>query len=729
MSTRLGPGEFGDAPATLLDSETGRRVIGGLLLLVLLILIGSALWVSQRALTAFDELLLPEFDRDAEIIAERLASDLDRAAGLGIEVTDLAGVETYLEGYLGEHPALVYLGIGAGDGALLAVVGPAADELGALPLADLLPPAGERRLVTTEMQARRTTVLVGDAGQAYAQVHVGMDRSYAEQQVADIRWDIVVVLVVSLLVTFELLVFVIDRTMTTPLKLIDRAIARATKGEWMSGVARRRAGDEVGGLLGAVDDTGRRIHERLAALEAKLAQLQTVPAELAARVDGLRRRLRWQVATEADRPVESRANARFTLFLFVFAEELSRSFLPLYAKSIYRPIDELGWLGSLLERAGLAVLLTPEVVIGLPIIVFMAVIALATPFGASLVARFGSRTIFLAGAVPAVIGYLGTAAALTVFDMLLWRSLSAVGYAFITIACQGYLAELAQGDTRARARNMAVFVAAVTTAVICGSAIGAVFADRLGFRATFLISAGFVAVATLLAARYLQDPQLDRQRQAPPSTASQFRAFANWRFLVLVGLAAIPAKVALTGFLFYSTPIYLASIDVSQPTIGRMIMLYGLLMLVGTQLGARLHSRLLGGILMIGGGGLLTGVALYLPGLFAPELGMALAIALFGLAQGLAAAPMLAVLPELCPEESRRFGATGLAALLRLAERVGSVIGPLLAAALVLRLGHAEAIAAIGMVSATTALAFLLLMLASTRGGRVLVDRQPPGRM
>jgi hypothetical protein len=31
-----------------------------------------------------------------------------------------------------------------------------------------------------------------------------------------------------------------------------------------------------------------------------------------------------------------------------------------------------------------------------------------------------------------------------------------VGYAFITIACQGYLAELAEGDAKVRARNMAV---------------------------------------------------------------------------------------------------------------------------------------------------------------------------------------------------------------------------------------------------------------------------------
>lgn len=56
MSAELDRGAFGEAAPTLLDGETGRRVIGGLLLLVLLILIGSALWVSQRALDAFDEL-------------------------------------------------------------------------------------------------------------------------------------------------------------------------------------------------------------------------------------------------------------------------------------------------------------------------------------------------------------------------------------------------------------------------------------------------------------------------------------------------------------------------------------------------------------------------------------------------------------------------------------------------------------------------------------------------
>lgn len=719
MSSRLEGSGLVDASPTLLAGDTGRRVIGGLLVLVLLILVASALWVSQRALNAFDELLLPEFDRDAELIAARLASDLDRASRLGIDASDLRDVEAFLETYLGEHPALVYLAIGDADGRLIAVVGPAADELRALPAATLQPAAGRSLVTTTDATGRRTTARVGATEAAYAHVHVGMDRQFAEAQIADIRWDIIVVLVVSLLVTFELLVFVIDRTMTTPLRLIDRAMARAMAGEWSMGGTRRPAADEVGHLLGAMDATGRRIQRRLADLEAKLAGLRRVPEGLMREVEALRRRVRPSVDVDGDRPVESRANARFTLFLFVFAEELSRSFLPLYAESIYVPVEALGPVGRLLEGLGLTVLLTPQVVIGLPIIVFMAAMAIATPFGGSLVARYGSRTIFLVGVVPAVVGYVGTALAYSVFDMLIWRSFSAVGYALVTIACQGYLADLTGNGgagSGGRARNMAVFVAAVTTAVICGSAIGAVFADRLGYRVTFLISAGFVLLAGLLAARYLESPATDRPRRTA-SAHGQFRAFANPRFLLLIVLAAIPAKVALTGFLFYTTPVYLASLDVSQPAIGRMIMLYGLLMLVGTQLGARLHDRVGGGIALVALGGLLTGAALSLPQLFGPALGMALAIAGFGLAQGLAAAPMLAVLPDLCPAESQRYGATGLAALLRLAERVGSVLGPLIAAALALRFGYGDAIALIGLFSAVTALAFVVLLLGSTSGG------------
>jgi predicted MFS family arabinose efflux permease len=262
---------------------------------------------------------------------------------------------------------------------------------------------------------------------------------------------------------------------------------------------------------------------------------------------------------------------------------------------------------------------------------------------------------------------------------------------------------------------MAVFVAAVTTAVICGSAIGAVLADRFGFRAVFVIAAGFVLLAAALASRYMHLP-----RAAPNPSARvhlQFRALANPRFAALILLAAIPAKIALTGFLFYSVPLFLHAIDFSQPAIGRMIMLYGIFMLIGTRLGAHLYDRHGHAPGLIGAGGVLTGAALLAPGLVAGNLVIAIAIGLFGLAQGIASAPMLAVIPRICPEETRSYGITGLVSLLRLTERVGSIIGPLLAAVLIVGLGYAAAIAIIGVVSATTALTFLIVFFTLSNRG------------
>jgi uncharacterized membrane protein YfcA len=156
-------------------------------------------------------------------------------------------------------------------------------------------------------------------------------------------------------------------------------------------------------------------------------------------------------------------------------------------------------------------------------------------------------------------------------------------------------------------------------------------------------------------------------------------------------------------------------------------MLYGLLMLVGTQLGARLHNRLAGGILMITLGGLLTGVALYLPGSWRRS-------SAWRWRSPSSAWPRAWRRPRCwpsCPISARRrAGATAPRAL---PPCCVSPTGrqrhrPAARRRLVLRLGHADAIAAIGGLSGVTALAFFLLMLSSTRGGRMPLDEQSLGR-
>jgi predicted MFS family arabinose efflux permease len=376
------------------------------------------------------------------------------------------------------------------------------------------------------------------------------------------------------------------------------------------------------------------------------------------------------------------------LFLYVFAEQLSTSFIPIYAKSLP---------GSWAPQA---------LAVGLPITIFAGVIGVASPYGARLVGRFGARTVLVLGCVPAILGYLLTAQAGSVETFTLWRALSAVGYALITIACQSYLVEA--GKTEPRGRNMAVFVLAAMTGAVCGTAIGAVLADRLGYRATFVISAALTALAGLLTIRTM-DRLAGRRRAVRAASGKQAHlreALSNPRFLALLVFGAVPAKLVLTGFVFYIGPLFLSALDDTQPEIGRQMMLYSATMLLTIRAGAWVADRLGASSASITLAGATTGAGLLLALVLPPSLAMTLGIAVVGLSQGLASAPLLVVVPELCPAMAEQLGVATLYGYLRLGERLGSIVGPILAGVLVSAFGFVPAIAAIGGISLISAAAY-----------------------
>ena len=86
----------------------------------------------------------------------------------------------------------------------------------------------------------------------------------------------------------------------------------------------------------------------------------------------------------------------------------------------------------------------------------MYVIAVFTPFAGRLVDKFGNKTLFISGLIPAIAGYLTCYFAGSANDILIGRSMTAVGYAVITISSQSYIAAVVPPENRAR--GMAIFV-------------------------------------------------------------------------------------------------------------------------------------------------------------------------------------------------------------------------------------------------------------------------------
>jgi predicted MFS family arabinose efflux permease/HAMP domain-containing protein len=680
-----------------------------LLLLVILVLVPPVVWIAQQATEEFARGLVPEMDKKAEAIGRDLEDSIERAVGYGIPLDRLEGVGEFFAPVLTANPELRYLAVTDRGGKVLFSQGITPGTLG-----QLLAGAGE----TPDTAQPRGKLSFGGfvdlalplavRGSQIGHVHVGMDQDFVRSRLQEILIDLAVVTLVALLVAVEILLFVVTFNITGPMRVVGIVMDRVRRGDF-SFSAGIISDDEVGRFVHAFNSAIRLADQLFRRLEAYIDEVKAAhfDAGVVEKVKDIEARVRFlfRFARNGQPEVINEHQAtdiRLPLFLFVFAEEISRSFMPLYIRDLYAPI------------AGLS----PELVIGLPIALFMLVIALASPSAALLANRLGARRVFLIGLVPATIGFIMSGLAYSVYDLILWRVMTALGYAFITMACQGYIAQVSQQQNRAQ--GLGIYVGAVLTASVCGTGIGGVLAERVGYRVTFMVAATLTVITAVLIWRLLGSSQ--PMAEGPSPRKRDFlRLFRNWRFSALVVFAAIPSKIALTGFLFFLVPLTLSqnsTIDLGD--MARMMMAYPVSVVLLSPLVARFADRIGWRAGLVAVGGLIGGAGLVLPAFWGePVLALQVAILLLGISHGLSASPQLAMIPDLCWTECRALGQTNVLAFLRLAERLGSFAGPLLAAALIPLYGYEGAVVALGWVVMGLGAVFALLSFAYHSGPHI----------
>lgn len=386
---------------------------------------------------------------------------------------------------------------------------------------------------------------------------------------------------------------------------------------------------------------------------------------------------------------------RLPLFLFCLSEEISRPFFPSFSRSF---ADGVPWL-------------SPDLVVSLPITVFMLVWAVSQPLGALWSERIGRRRAIIIGALFAAFGLAMTAIAATLYDLLLWRTLTALGYGMVLIAAQG--AVIDQTGPRQQATGLSLVIGGLVAAGVCGPLIGGIIADQVGFRPTFLFGAGLALAAAAVVALVLPRATAPVKSGSAPSSADWpvlIRLGCNPRFLALTLFSAIPTKIAATALLFYLVPLFLGTAGASKADIGRIQMLYFLTYILISPLVAWLADRYAAGRELVAFGGFATLLAV-LPLLISDSLWVsATAMVLFGLVQTLIGAPQLTLVFQVSEPraDGSRPDAVPTLGVFRLIERIGAAVGPLIAVILAITLSYREAIIAIGLLCSLSALLFLI---------------------
>lgn len=672
-----------------LFGQIRRRVF---LFQVLLLLICSCA-LAFGTLRVFERDLRPEMTRKGDLIAASLARQFQRAVELGDRFSSIRGVEHLFRALREQNPEIEFIAAVDSDGIKVFYNGKpeksvALEALTAHDLAlarlKLTPslggPSELEELQRGRFQISEEPIVSHDRD--VGRVIVGIDTRYVQNHMSELFYDILVVLVVSLLVTFELLLLIMSKA-AAPIAALQKRLSLAVVGELPAHNTDRGWSDEVRVAATSIRAIVVQLNERYAALAASVRTLPAAPQvrqameQTSAALSTLGQAWRDQDTRSSGQ--QKLVGIRMPLFIFFLAEELSRSFFPIYARELYTPI------------AGLS----PEIMISLPMMLFMLIVALSQPLGGPWVDRLGSRRLMVFGAVIGAAGLALTAMAESFWTLIIWRLITAAGYGIVFVAGQSYVTSNTTAGNRAW--GLAMFVGSVLAASICGPAIGGILADRIGYRLTFTVGAALALVSAVLAFKVLEAPGERSSSAARPLRLHDVGVvLRNPRFLALVGLGAMPAKIILTGFLYYLAPLYLSELGNNPSAAGRIMMLYGLMMVLLTPIAARLADRVGHPLAFVSLGGAVSGLGAI--GIFAaPSTEMMIvAIILLGIAQAISITPQLALVPTACPTECKEIGQATVLGFFRLFERIGSALGPIIAAFLLNQFGFVPSIVAIG---------------------------------
>jgi MFS family permease len=536
-------------------------------------------YISFREFTRFLE---PELQKKAQLIALNIDQDLTKAVEVGIPFDQLVGVDEYLDSIAADFDEVTYLEVQDHTGKTVFQSGNTKSSASNLNSSKQLT-ATDRRLPPARDRSKsikyRYPVKIDTHNSGY--INVAIDEDFVRSQLDSIIYDNVVIFIIAVLVAFQIMTALFLYYVTGPIERLNMLISLQVSGDF-SKYIKTRGGDSVGKVARYLSQSARQLNVRF---RDRRDQLKPVSGEALRGIDRIA--IRYGLA-QTD-------SIRIPLFLFAFAEELQKSFLPLFVRQLYKPHP---WLNE-------------SVVISLPIVVWLTIVGLAAPFSGQWSKRFGSRNIFLFGLVPSVIGFLGCSTARTILEFVLWRGATALGYAMITIACQDYL--LGKNVAGSRNVNIAIFVGIVITATMCGTAIGGILAARIGYQSTFLIAAGLMIFAGFAGYQMLsQDAGAGNEFTEKKSGGLRGirMIFANRRFLVFLFCIAIPTNILMAAYLWYLVPLYLFDLGATTAEIGRTMMIYYLLIIaIGGAVSKKVNT-INGLTVLVGLGSLLSGIGL-----------------------------------------------------------------------------------------------------------------------
>jgi predicted MFS family arabinose efflux permease len=623
--------------------QPGRVAARRAILWVGLMMAISLLSMTYGALRAFDTSIQPEMDKRSRLIALTIGDGFERALEIGIPLDAIAGADQFLKNITEEFREVRSISLKDQRGEVITQIIRDAEIDGTIVSKVTDVGTKDRPLFILPILNRNT--LVGE-------IWIEIDPTYVRTRLQDVLLDVFVVGLVSVLLAFELVIFVMAGALGKPLDRIFTLLRMQSDGVFSHVMSAADAGNL------------RRVARRISDRATDLAER----AKTAAKLPRI--------------PQAYFVDVRLPLFVFSTATEISGAFLPLYA----RDAGGQDWMAGGFAATA-------------PLIAYLVAIALVAPFGGLITRIITPRSLFLICIPFTALSMIGVGLGQSAVSIAVWHGAMAIFYAVATVACQEYAIRTAPKGEDAQAIGSYLFV--ILGGAFCGTALGGVLADRIGAGSTFFFGAALVVVAGFLGAVTISGKVATRDGpssilpdEAPRNGLAILR---NIRFLALVIGAGIPMNIGMSVFIWYLTPVILEAQGVRVADIGRTMMLYYLVSVLAGPMIARLADGRVGYIPMLICGVTISGFALTSLGFWSGLWPMVVVVATFGFGYAMCDATQFAQAIRIA-DASGLPGArnVGLSAI-RLIERLAAIAGLVASAILANRYDYYTLAIAIGV--------------------------------
>ncbi len=614
--------------------------------------LSAALLLTFLMLNSFKDILTPQVLLKSNVVAKSVQATIADALKLGIPFESLVGVEDYLSDVLTDNPEIDFIQIKNNQGRVFV----------------------KYRDAGSSTQAHQNVIEETITHDSLPAITVGLRKSYVNEKLSVMVGDAVVVSLVAFTVGLEITLFFVVLWIFRPI------------GTWTS---------MINGLK-----TGQTQKSLSIAIAGPFSELITLTAQSFQTFTGSIRKAK--TPNDSNEWYEPKAyDLRLVLFLFVFSEELLRSFLPIYVKDI----------------AAMHPLIAVDIDIALPIMSYMLFAGLGTVFGGGLVERLGIRNSFKWSVVISTIGLGGLAFATTVIEVVILRAMCAFGYAVATVAAQVFMTKTAKNEEE-RTRGLSTFVAAVTAASLSAAPIGGVIAQLFGTDAAMLFAAA-LAVLSWFFFNGISVQSLENAAKISNSSTSLGQSFGamlkNRKILIILISNVLSGKLMLAGLMFYLTPLLLLGFQFTQVTIGQFFMFYYVPLTIGNALLARFVLSPKATTPMMVFGAVLSGIGVLLLIWLNKPYALAIAIICLGLGQSAVLTLAPAILLKTTRTELPQINISHTLSLVRTFDRIGGILGAAFAATFSLLIDYRDATIGLGIVVLILALGNLGLLLPSSR--------------